>query len=462
MEENVAGKVEGKVEGNVDVDVDVDVDVEENEEGNETVMIMRKIIYILPLIMVLVAVSCEKGNEGTDGPGGTDSVIRFPSGSEYAAGDDVIIICTGISSEAVLYLVSPDGSQTLVGNPTITASGIFFTLDVPAGDYTVVVEQSGERVELGNISVTAASIDIIVNEVPSYCLPGDSFTVEGLDFDESAELVIVSADGTRTSLRTEATSTSLTAQVPDDAPRGKMQLLIVQDDGEMTVSETFFVTTRKLLTGVVYTIGVGNATYEHSYELHPERDGSGEIVGFTEYGMSSSDGADGTVYSFDPVSGDFGYSDFEMTVRNGQVASVRFETTQGGEEGYYTFEWEYASDGFLSYAVGSGSAYGTLFLGSEDGNLSLDDLAIECDYSDETLVNNPFAPDFVLGILAADNEQLRVAQVMGLTGTVSAMLPASIDGNAVTYVYDDEGYVTEAAYTDPYTSFETEIKYTYE
>ena len=149
-------------------------------------------------------------------------------------------------------------------------------------------------------------------------------------------------------------------------------------------------------------------------------------------------------------------------VENGQVVSVRFETTQGGEEGYYTFEWEYASDGFLSYAVGSGSAYGTLFLDSEDGNLSLDDLAIECDYSDETLVNNPFAPDFVLGILAADNEQLRVAQVMGLTGTVSAMLPASIDGNAVTYVYDDEGYVTEAAYTDPYTSFETEIKYTYE
>ena len=426
-------------------------------------MIMKTITHILSsLLLLFIAFSCEKGNEGEATPGGAASGIRFPSGSEYSVGEDVIILCSGIAPGAALYLVSTDGSQTLVGNPTITASGIFFTLDVPAGDYTVVVEQSGERVELGNISVTAASIDIIVNKVPSYCLPGDSFTVEGLDFDESAELVIVSADGTRTSLRTEATSTSLTAQVPDDAPRGKMQLLIVQDDGEMTVSETFFVTTRKRLSSVIYTIGAGNATYEHSYELHADRSGSGEISGFSEYVMSSSNDADEVVYSFDPVSEDSGYSDFKINVKNGQVSSVTFETSQGGVTDYYTFGWEYDADSFLSYAVGNGSSYATLYLGSENGNLDLSDLYIDCDWSDASLVNNPFALDFALGILAADNEILRVAQAMGFTGTVSERLPASLDGKPVTYVYDDEGYVIKASYTDPYSSFETEIEYTYE
>ena len=59
-------------------------------------------------------------------------------------------------------------------------------------------------------------------------------------------------------------------------------------------------------------------------------------------------------------------------------------------------------------------------------------------------------------------EILRATQAMGFTGTVSERLPASLDGKPVTYVYDDEGYVIKASYTDPYSSFETEIEYTYE
>ena len=426
-------------------------------------MIMKTITHILSsLLLLLIAFSCEKGNESEATPGGAASLIRFPSGSEYSVGEDVIILCSGIAPGAALYLVSTDGSQTLVGNPTITASGVFFTVVAGPGIYTVVVEQDGERRELGSISVVAAAIDVMVNDVPAYCIPGETFSVTGSGFDDSAVLTLMNPEGTRTALVTEVSGNSLSAAVPSDAPRGKMRLLIVQDDGEMTAREAFFVTTRKQLTNVVYTIGVGNATYEHSYELHADRSGSGEISGFSEYVMSSSNETDGVVYSFDPVSEDSGYSDFKINVKNGQVSSVTFETSQGGFTDYYTFGWEYDADSFLSYAVGNGSSYATLYLGSENGNLDLSDLYIDCDWSDASLVNNPFALDFALGILAADNEILRVAQAMGFTGTVSERLPASLDGKPVTYVYDDEGYVIKASYTDPYSSFETEIEYTYE
>lgn len=420
---------------------------------------MKTITSILSsLLLLFIAFSCEKGNESEATPGGAASGIRFPSGSEYSVGEDVIILCSGIAPGAALYLVSTDGSQTLVGNPTITASGIFFTVDAGLGIYTVVVEQDGERRELGSISVVAAAIDVMVNDVPAYCIPGETFSVTGSGFDDSAVLTLMNPEGTRTALETEVSGNSLSATVPSDAPRGKMRLLIVQDDGEMTAREAFFVTTRKRLSSVIYTIGAGNATYEHSYELHVKRAESGEISGFEEYDMSISDAGDGTVYAFDPVSEDSGYTDFSMTVRGNQVASVTFESA--GE--YVSFDWEYEADGFLYYAVGNGSSYTTLFLGNADGSLDFSELYIDCDCSDASLVNNPFALDFALGILAADNEVLRVAQAMGFTGTVSERLPASLDGKPVTYVYDDEGYVIKASYTDPYSSFETEIEYTYE
>ena len=51
---------------------------------------------------------------------------------------------------------------------------------------------------------------------------------------------------------------------------------------------------------------------------------------------------------------------------------------------------------------------------------------------------------------------------MGLTGNVSANLPTGIDGNTVTYEYDEEGYVVKASYIEPVNGFSSEIEYIYE
>ena len=88
---------------------------------------MRKYIQILSALLVLAAVSCEKGTDGPGGSGTGNQEIRFPSGNSYHTGEDVIIICSGISSGASFWLVSADGTQTPLEDVTVTDSGIFFT-----------------------------------------------------------------------------------------------------------------------------------------------------------------------------------------------------------------------------------------------------------------------------------------------------------------------------------------------
>ena len=428
---------------------------------------MKKTEYIILSIILLCFMSCETDRTGNaEWTDETLSEIRFPSGNTFSKGEDVIIICNGLSPDDSFYLVSPGGQQTVIEEVTVTASGIFFTANVPAGNYTVVVEHGGERRELGAITVTVATINVTISHVPSYCLPGDAFTVSGVGFDGSAVLVLEDADGNRTPLDTESSANELSAEIPENAPRGKLNLLIVQDDGEQTISRAFFVTSRKWLTAIRYTIGAGMASYEHEYDIHVTRSDDGMVTACTEYAMTVQPGSDGelgeyTVYGFDPVSDEYGYTDFELKVRDSRILEAVFETAQGGIEDYYGFGWEY-SDGYLSYAVGTGTSYSTIFLETVDGNISLAEFYIDCAYDDPSLANNPFAADFTLGILAADNEILRMAQVLGLAGKASANLPSSIDGTEVSYSCDEEGYVTRASYTDPYTSFPTIIEYTYE
>lgn len=427
---------------------------------------MKKASYILLLAVLLSA--CGKGQWTDDTGGIQDSLIRFPSGDTYDTGDDVIIICDGFSSDASFYLVSGDGNQTMIENVTVTGSGIFFTLEVPAGEYTVVAEQGGERIELGRISVTGASSEIIISSVPDYCLPGESFVIYGSGFTASTAVCLEDGDGTRTELAdVSVEGGGMTVHVPEDAPRGKFTLVLSQGGDETAASTAFFITSRRLLSRITYTIASGTL-FEHSYTLTVSgHDGDGNVTGFDEYVMTSSTGTDSdggyTEYSFAPDSEDSGYTDFSIRVRDGKVLSSTFETTQGGTEGLYTFNWEYDSDGYLTYAVSNGSGLGTVWLETVDGNIILEDGDITCStYDDPDFVNNPFGADMTITVLGTECEIFRVAQLMGLTGTVSQNLPSDIGDAPAEYVYDDEGYVTGASYTDPVTSFNVDVEYVYE
>ena len=64
---------------------------------------MKRIPYILSVLLLTAAVSCEKQTDGTGATGTGNPEIIFPSGNSYMAGEDVIIICDGISPDALFY-----------------------------------------------------------------------------------------------------------------------------------------------------------------------------------------------------------------------------------------------------------------------------------------------------------------------------------------------------------------------
>ena len=427
---------------------------------------MKRIPYILSVLLLTAAVSCEKQTDGTGATGTGNPEIIFPSGNSYMAGEDVIIICDGISPDASFWLEDASGKLIPVDNVTVTASGFFFTVTA-AGEYTIVVEQDGKRIETGKISVNMTATDIIISDVPEYCIPGESFTISGTGLSGYATVYISDGhDGSKTELDFEHSGNNyITVHVPEDGPRGKFTLSIEQGGKETVISDRFFITAHKQLMGIQYDIATDMALYQHSYNLTMSRDEDGNVTGFEEYSMNSSEKSDETgaytEYGFEPVSDESGYSCFRLAERNGQVLSASFETYQGGIEGCYTFGWEYDTEGYLSYAISNGSS-GTIELSVTDGNISLEDMWIDCSYGDPALVNNPFGADIAVSIIATESEILRVALTMGFTGRTSVNLPTVIDGKGISYKFDEDGYVIEAEYTDPISGFNSKITYKYE
>ena len=61
---------------------------------------MKKTEYIILSIILLCFMSCEKDRTGNaDWTDETLSEIRFPSGNTFSKGEDVIIICNGLSPD---------------------------------------------------------------------------------------------------------------------------------------------------------------------------------------------------------------------------------------------------------------------------------------------------------------------------------------------------------------------------
>lgn len=411
-------------------------------------------------------VSCEQnGNEnGSSGtPDGCPvTYVRLPSRSVYS-GDRVQVIGSGFSSEAGIYLVScsdPDVSIQAT-DVLVTASGIEMTVNADEGEYMLVLEQDG-RWELGIISIAVRKPDVSISGFPDYCLPGGTFTVSGTGFNSSSAISVeASGSGIRTALPSRFTSGKLTVTVPQDGPRGRLRLILSQDNTEMLLSDRFFITEKKTLTGLKYSLGGGLAG-EQIWEISVTRDAAGNITGCEPYSFETEDSPDGTVrYIFTASAEDEenGYQDFSFDIdpATREIVSVTFGNSEDGSAD--TFTWDYA-DGYLSFIVTPKNT-GAMEV-SQDGNITLEDFWIACDYGDLTLVNNPFAADFTLCALATSDLILQAAMMTGCTGEASANLPESFGSDPVTYIYDNDGYVIRAEYTDPLDSYDTVVEFTYE
>ncbi len=424
-------------------------------------------------VLAAASVSCTKTgpeNDNTGTPEGCPvTYVRFPAQTIYS-GDRIPVLGSGFSAGTVFYLVSDSGTgvQTEITGVTVTASGIEMTVNVRAGEYMFVIEQDG-RWELGLITVAARPIDVTVSGVPQYCLPGGSITVTGLGFSATAVLALENPEtGERTLLDTEAGQDRLTAAVPENAPKGKSSLVIVQDNGEMTVSRSFFVTTEKYLTGIKFSIGSGESAYTR--EINVSRDGAGNITACTEYGISIVPGSDAShgeysAYTFSATpeaEENYGYTDYMFKVDGSRVLSYTIEFERQDETGGIYCEsreidWEYDRAGYLVYY-----GQGTSELVQEDGNLNQGGMYV---YEEADLVNNPFAADFTLTSLASNDIQILIAQIFGFTGTKSANLPSgrlggeNSEASEIAYVFDEEGYLTSASFREGIMPVTIEYRY---
>lgn len=440
---------------------------------------MKLIQYILlAAVFTGLALACDKtgpegGNTGT--PDGCPvTYVRFPAQTIYS-GDRIPVIGSGFSDRADFFLVNTvSGTSIEIADVTVTASGIEMTVDAVAGEYIFVIEQDG-RWELGTITVEARPIDVTVGTFPQYCIPGESLTVTGMGFAESATLTLESPDGTRTSLRTEASESSLTALIPDDSPKGRLKLIIVQDNGEQTVSSSFFVTTVKRLMTFRSTVGSGESTVVR--ELSFTRDGDGSVTGCSPFSLSVNQGSDGrTEYNFTASADneDEGYYSFILKVDQGRnrVVSSTFELerTDPGSGQVTTvteeFPWDYGNTGFLSWYDGRMSNE----LSAVDGNINIQEFdgSYRYVYDNNELINNPFGVDCTIGLIAGNSSDyiLASALVLGATGQKSALLPSGIyasgtEADLVSYEYDGEGYVTTASYGES-SSLPVVVEFIYE
>lgn len=426
---------------------------------------------LLSAIFMAMAFSCKEAgppdDDGSTPDGCPVTYVRLPSVPVYS-GDRVCVIGTGFSSDASYYLEStaaPDNTEILT-DVTVTPSGIEFTARVTAGGYMLVVEQDG-RWELGTITVEMREIEAVIGSVPEYCLPGGSFTVSGTGFSSSSAMVLEDPEtGLRTALATESGTGKLTASVPQDAPRGKSTLILLQDGAEMIISDRFFITTEKKLAGMKYTLTAGTSEGP-VWEISVTRNGNGDITECEPYSLVINENGDsGTGLDFIASDEDKanGYSDFTLAVDavSEHVVSASFGTGETdpdtGKDILKTFTWDYSGD-YLSYIVTPKNT-GRIAV-TDEGNISLEDFWVDCSYGDPSLVNNPFAADFTLSVLATNDLILQAAIMFGLTGTASDMLPDSFSSAPVSYTFDEEGYVTGASYKDPLDSYDVILEYVY-
>lgn len=448
-------------------------------ETVETRKTMKRLAYLKMAAAVaaavmaaaLVAASCsqegsEEENTGTP-EGCPVTYVRLPASPVYS-GDRIAVIGTGFSKDAGYFLVDSGGESVRLEDVTVTASGIEIPVPVGEGEYMFVIEQDG-RWELGTLHVEVRKLDISISSCPEYCLPGGSFTVSGTGFGSAAGLILEDPDdGSRTALSVRYANGSLSATLPDDCPRGKLSLILSQDGSEEVISDRFFVTSRKWLTGISFTVGSGESASVRS--LTVTRDGSGAITGCSGYtiseeasgdaGGSAGGDADGTadgavIYTFTHIPAasdeDYEFPDyiFKTDTDAGRVLShtVMIEREDEGGQTYYEpreIEWSYDDMGYLVYF-----GQGTADLECVDGNLNQSGVFA---YEDPQLCNNPFAVDFVLSTMASSDPQIFLAQLYGWCGECSVNLPSGRSAGGataeITYEFDDEGYLTLASFRE--------------
>ena len=423
---------------------------------------MMKNLMIL-LLGLVMAVSCN-GTGGVDDAGADNPLSECVLPAVVQAGEEALVQWNGFSQDSRIFFVSAEGREYEMSVKVVTASGImlFVPADVPAGHYTVILEEKGRK-ELGTVEVIAADMPVTGLKMPSGAAKGDEIIIEGIGFEEGCSLIFVDASGKEFSVASTVISEGISVLLPAELVKGEYAVYLLQDGARWLLASSFSVYSSgvKALKRIDFiTPYTGSSMLRLSWEIDRE---DPVTLTLSEYLV---EGAEETLQAYDRYECD-GTGRFELTVDGFESSNDMNVTYARNEDGVVTssdvliygkskptaFTWTYDAEGYLvDISSPSGSFRSLAYSG---GNLT-GFRNSKFNYNDPDLVNHPAAPDVVwayMALMEQNDPFVYIPYLLGWYTKSSVLLPTGMTlpsptgtGNeryTFTYEFDDEGYVVK-------------------
>lgn len=429
-------------------------------------------LYILTLAIVL-AVSCQdKGHLDGNGSNPLDNCVISESAQ---AGMEAVAQWNGFEDSAMLFIKGEDGKEHKAEISVITSSGIIFRIPhgISAGQYIVILEQSGGRQTIGAIEILEPDLPVTGLKVPTVVESGEPFIIEGTGFDSGHRLFLV-RDGEKFILDQETVTSGLKITMPENLNNGEYLLYLSNGTSQWLLSDSFNIAVRKVLESVSKKVlldgdYIRTTQYKASYQenavkaiefrsalVQPgeepveeayDRYVLGEDGVFRAEGGSSSSlninfgydrGADNNIYSADVLR-------FSRNNPDGTMRTFTFVYDAAGRPEKVTFVLDGVTRSLQTYFYENENLVGT----------ALSTFA----YDETGLKNNPFGADVAMGydmMVMTDEPFLFFPYLMGEHPFYSRELPSAVleptgamgalEKKIVTYEFDKDGYVVRMSW----------------
>lgn len=434
---------------------------------------MKKLFF---LFMMMLPLACTE--EGIPSDGGSDDggneMAECVCPASVRAGKDAVLQWEGFVEGDVLKAVSESGDVYDLIVTYVTSSGMGFTVpvDVPAGRYMLVLDRS-QRVELGEMEITAPSMPITGLSVPAKSLAGETVLISGVGYVQGCKILF--AGDEEYELAATLTNEGVTVVLPENMPVGTYQVYLLQDNLKWPLKENFVVFEEVVLPeethqGVLVelrSIYSSNGTDKLQYSwlietsdpvtlTYAQYSVSGDVVELDCYDSYVSDASGKFVLASDGFEES---NDTEIAyIRDGEGNVTASEVLFYRASAPTTLEWSYNSDGLLTSIAGGVLSPCELEYDNA-GNLTSYN-QIRFAYEDDTLVNNPMAPDVAWAYMVVQEyiyPHRNFPYLLGWYRHSSSCLPTSVSWDSqfggevkcdLSYEHDASGYVSKMSWTE--------------
>ena len=426
--------------------------------------------------MMMLPLACtEEGTpSGGNGNGGGNEMADCVCPESVRAGKDAVLQWEGFLEGDSLVAVSEDGDEYELTVSYVTSSGMGFNVpvDVPAGRYMLVLVRN-ERIELGEVEITAPVMPVTGLSVPSSALVGETVLIGGVGYKQGCMVVFTDSEGAESELAATLTNEGISVVLPEDMQAGSYDLYLLQDNLSWLLKEGFTVTEEvvevkdKDLAELKYTHPYyATSVVQNSWKIDSDdpltlifyeyvvSDGIAELSSYDSY---QADATGKFVLVNDGMEES---NDLEITYhRDGDGNVTASDVLLYGYDDPTTLQWNYNAGGFLnSITYGDVSLCAIEYDG--EGNVTTF-RTTGFVYSDESLVNSPSAPNVVWAYMAVQgyaDPHRYFPYLLGWYSSSSIQLPSAVmqpdpsgSGNIecpLTYEFDADGYVSKMSWSE--------------